>query len=214
MSVKTDLQGFDISQKKAALIGCGGLGCHIGTHLACAGIGTLYLCDDDTVSESNLNRQFLYTAADIGKKKAPLMQNRLRSLSHESRFEYIEKRIAETDDLRFAYVVDIVFSAVDNNETRRVIEAYCALRNLPLVNGGINGFFGTAYLWIPGKTPDLSRAGLLQANNPRPRSVTTAVGMIGALEAQLGIRYLTGDTAAAGYLHVYDGEEIQKLKIH
>ena len=53
------LQGFDIRKYTAAVIGCGGLGCNIATHLACAGIGKLILCDFDTVSESNLNRQFL-----------------------------------------------------------------------------------------------------------------------------------------------------------
>ena len=213
MNGKTALQGFDISGKKAALIGCGGLGCHIGTHLACAGIGTLYLCDYDTVSESNLNRQFLYTVNDAGKSKAPQMLLRLQALSPATRFECIEKKIGGVEDLGFAGDADIVFSAVDNNEARSVLQAFCGQRGIPLANGGINGFYGSAYLWIPGKTPDLTKAGMLVLQNPEPRSVTTAVGIVGALEAHLGIQYLTGDTSAAGYLHVFDGGEIQKLKI-
>ena len=51
-------KAVDVTQKSAAVIGCGGLGCNISVHLAGLGIGKLILADFDTVSESNLNRQF------------------------------------------------------------------------------------------------------------------------------------------------------------
>ena len=54
----------------------------------------------------------------------------------------------------------------------------------------------------------------LFAENKKTLSVSSTVGVIGALEAHLGIKYLTGDKKAAGYLHVFDGGEIQKLKIN
>ncbi|MBQ6553643.1 MAG: ThiF family adenylyltransferase [Firmicutes bacterium] len=81
MTDRLALQGFEIADKTAAVLGCGGLGCNVATHLACAGIGRLMLCDFDAVSGSNLNRQFLYTAADIGKPKAPLAAARLKATS-------------------------------------------------------------------------------------------------------------------------------------
>ena len=59
-------QGFSISDKSCAVIGLGGLGTNVAVHLAGAGVGKMYLCDFDTVSKTNLNRQFMYTAEDIG----------------------------------------------------------------------------------------------------------------------------------------------------
>ena len=207
------LQGFDISDKTAAVIGCGGLGCNIATHLACAGIGRLLLCDRDTVSESNLNRQFLYTAADLGAPKAPLAAKRLAATAPGTAIEVYEKRIGTPEDLAFAGAADIVFLAVDNNAARTAAQAFCKAYGLPLVNGGVNGFFGTAYLYLPGKTPDLAAAGQLAAENRRTLSVSSTVGVIGALEAHLGIRYLLGDAGAAGRLYVFDNGTVEALPL-
>ena len=210
---RLSLQGFDLSDKSAAVIGCGGLGCNIATHLACAGIGKLLLCDGDTVSESNLNRQFLYTAADIGKEKVFLAKERLFATAPQTAITAFDRRIEAPEDLSFASDVDIVFAALDNNAARLVLQAFCKENNLPLVNGGVNGFFGTAYLYIPGKTPDLTAAGMLAAENRKTRSVSSTVGVIGALEAHLGIRYLLGDTEPAGKLHVFDNGAVTVLPI-
>ncbi len=207
------LQGFDISHGTAAVIGCGGLGCNISVHLACAGIGTLILCDFDTVSESNLNRQFLYTAKDLGKSKVNLAHKRLQATAPGVKITAVERKIACAEDLAFAENADIVFLAVDNNAARQAAQDFCETRSLALVNGGVNGFFGTAYLYLPGKTPDLAAAGQLAAENRKTLSVSSTVGVIGALQAHLGIRYLTGHTEEAGKLHVFDGGEIRLLTI-
>ncbi len=207
------LQGFDISDKTAAVIGCGGLGCNVATHLACAGIGKLILCDCDTVSESNLNRQFLYTAAEIGKEKVFLAKARLSATAPQTAITAFHRRIEAPEDLSFASDADIVFAALDNNAARQILQAFCKMKKRPLVNGGVNGFFGTAYLYLPGKTPDLTAAGMLTAENRKTRSVSSTVGVIGALEAHLGIRYLTGHTENAGKLHIFDDGEINGLPI-
>lgn len=210
---RLDLQGFDLSDKAAAVIGCGGLGCHVATHLACAGIGRLLLCDGDTVSESNLNRQFLYTTADLGKEKVFLAQQRLSATAPQTHITAVRKMIATQEDLSFASDCDIVFAALDNNAARRVVQAFCAAHGLPLVNGGVNGFFGTAYLYLPGRTPDLTAAGQLTAENTKTRSVSSTVGVIGALEAHLGVRYLLGDTEPAGKLHIFDNGAVTVMPI-
>ena len=179
------MQRFDISNKTAAVIGCGGLGCHVATHLSCAGIGRLLLCDFDTVSSSNLNRQFLYTTDEIGKKKVFLAQKKLSSISPATEISAFSKKIESPEDLSFALHTDILFLAVDNNTARSAVQSFCKTNHIPLVNGGVNGFFGTAYLYVPGKTADLSAAGLLTHENTASYSVTSTVGIIGALEAHL-----------------------------
>ena len=208
------LQGFDIGSKTAAVIGCGGLGCNIATHLACAGIGGLILFDHDEVTESNLNRQFLYSYADIGKKKVFLARDRLVSVNPELKVDAVCGKVADPEDLAPAAEADVVCSAVDNTAARRIAQDFCRERSIPLVNGGVNGFFGSAYLYIPGSTPDLGSAGMLDTLNLTTLSVSSTVGVIGALEAHLGISYLIGDTSGAGLLHVFDGGAVTLLRIN
>ena len=210
---KSGTQGFDISGKSAAVIGCGGLGCNIAVHLAGAGIGKLVLIDFDTVSESNLNRQFLYTVEDAGKSKAKLAAERLKKYSPETDVIFINKKISDTADLSEIKNCDIVFAAVDNNNARKILQRFCSENSLPLVNGGINGFCGSVYLYVPQKTPCLDCAGQIQNESGHIFSVSTTAGIIGALQAEIGIKYLLGDEEAAGILHIYDCGEISKLKI-
>ena len=209
---KSETQGFDISGKSAAVIGCGGLGCNIAVHLAGAGIGKLRLVDYDIVSESNLNRQFLYSIEDTGNFKAELAAERLKKYAPNTDITFLNKKINRTEDLGEIKNYDIVFLAVDNNEARTVLQNFCTENKIPLVNGGINGFFGTAYLYIPEVSPCLDCAGLTMKESGG-KSVSSTAGIIGALEAEIGIKYLLGDDEAAGILHIYDSGEINKLKI-
>src|SRR5690606_38006783 len=64
---------------KVAVVGAGGLGCPVLQYLNSMGIGTLGLIDFDTVMESNLHRQVLYTSEDIGKLKIECAAKRLKA---------------------------------------------------------------------------------------------------------------------------------------
>ena len=211
---KSEIQGFDISEKSAAVIGCGGLGCNVAVHLAGAGIGKLTLVDFDKVSESNLNRQFLYLINDVGNFKVRLAAERLKKYSPSTEITYKNIKIENSENIDFLKGNDIIFLAVDNNEAREILQKFCTSYNIPLVNGGINGFCGTAYLYVPGKTPCLSCAGLIERESEKIFSVSSTAGIIGALQAEIGIKYLLDNkTDIAGTLHIYDGGEINKLKI-
>lgn len=211
---KSDIQGFDISRFSAAVIGCGGLGCNVAVHLAGAGIGKLVLADFDEVSESNLNRQFLYTAEDIGKPKAVLAAEKLKKYSPNTEIISVNKKIENADSLCEMKHCDIIFLAVDNNETRKILQEFCCREKIPLVNGGINGFYGTAYLYVSEQSPCLECAGLIKKESEHLNSVSSTAGIIGSLEAETGIKYLLNyDTDIAGVLHIYDNNEISKLSI-
>ena len=211
---KSDTQGFDVSSKSAAVIGCGGLGCNVAVHLAGAGIGKLTLVDFDKVSESNLNRQFLYLINDVGNYKVRLAAERLKKYSPSTEITYKSIRIDNSVNIDFLKDCDIIILAVDNNEARQVLQKFCKANNIPLVNGGINGFYGTAYLYVPEKTPCLDCAGLTEKENRNVLSVSSTAGIIGALEAEFAVKYLLNyDTDIAGILHIYDNGEINKLKI-
>lgn len=209
---KQDVQGFDISAKGAAVIGCGGLGSNICVHLAGAGIGRLYVCDFDTVNKSNLNRQFIYRQSDIGKAKAEAAKAFICAYAPDTEVIAVNTQIKTSEDLKFAESCDIIILAVDNIKARSVAEDFCKSSYIPLVSGGINGFFGNCYLFIPGKTPTLEDAGLLAADCVRG-NISSSAGVIGALSCELAEKYLTGDYSCAGRLYVYDNCEIQSLEI-
>ena len=61
---------------RVLIIGLGGLGSPAALYLAGAGVGTLTLADDDAVHLSNLQRQILFTSADIDRPKAAAAQTR------------------------------------------------------------------------------------------------------------------------------------------
>jgi molybdopterin/thiamine biosynthesis adenylyltransferase len=208
-----DNTSFDLSGNCAAIVGCGGLGTNIAVHLAGMGIGRLILIDFDRVERSNLNRQFLYTPADVGGAKCDLLAARLGAYAPDCAIDRVNRRIACADDLSVAAHADILLAAVDGNDARRVLNDYCTERKKPLVNGGVNGLFGTAYLYVPGVSADLERAGLLDAENGTVRAVSSTVGVIGALQAQLAARCLSGSFDQAGRLFVFDCEEIRSMQL-
>ena len=209
MSIKSEIQGFDISGKSAAVIGCGGLGTNVSVHLAGAGVGRLLIIDYDTVEERNLNRQFFYTPADKGEEKARLLAGRLGAYAPEVEIKYQAGKFDNTIPGDY----DILIVAVDNIATRRQANEFCKNAGIPCINGSINGFFGTAYLYIPGKTPDLETAGCLNETGNKNRSPSTTAAIIGALEAQLAVDYFLGNVQNAGKLYIYDNNEIHTLKI-
>ena len=61
--------GQKIINAKVLIIGIGGLGCPLLIYLAASGVGTIGIADPDKIEISNLNRQTLFSANDIGKYK-------------------------------------------------------------------------------------------------------------------------------------------------
>ena len=59
-----------ISSSKIAIIGAGGLGCPVGLYLAGAGVGQIYIYDNDEIDVSNLNRQIAFSDDDVNQKKS------------------------------------------------------------------------------------------------------------------------------------------------
>lgn len=213
MGIKEKTQGFSVSDKTVCLIGCGGLGCNIAVHLVGAGIGKLYICDYDTVSESNLNRQFLYTETDINKKKVITAEERLKAYGSSTKIVATHKKIEFCEDLAFAKDSDIIILAVDNAEARISVQNFCDKTDIPLVCGGIDGFYGVCYLYIPKVSPCPDCAGLNTPSKAR-YNISSVAGVIGSLQANLALRYLiTEDTDLSGKLTVFDETEFSSLTI-
>lgn len=213
MNIKEKTQGFSLQNKTALIVGCGGLGTNIAVHLAGAGMKKIYLCDFDTVNESNLNRQFLFTSDDIGRKKCEALKERLSAYSPDTEFEVLDKRIVKAEDLKTVADCDIVICGVDNAEGRKAIESFADCNNIPAVFGGIDGFYGTAYLYIPDKSPCLECAGAAY-DKKAELNISSTAGIIGAIQANLAIKYLlTEDIGLSGKIFLFDGDLLETLPI-
>ena len=70
-----------LGKAKVLLVGLGGIGSTVLQHLAAVGIGKIGLVDHDTVALSNLQRQTIYTHADIGRKKVSVASNFIKNLN-------------------------------------------------------------------------------------------------------------------------------------
>ncbi len=206
MIAKEQTQGFSLNDKTVCIVGCGALGTNAAVHLAGTGVKRLYLCDFDTVSPSNLNRQFLYTETDKGFLKCDILRQRLTCYSSETDFASITKKITSARDLSFARDCDIILCCVDNSAGRRAVAEFSALEGVPSVFGAIDGFYGTAYLYLPGKSPCPDCAGIIN-DTPVKSSVSSSAGIIGSMQANLAVKHLLSDgEGASGKIFLFDGD--------
>lgn len=127
---------------KVLIVGLGGLGSPIALYLAAAGVGHMGLVDADVVSLSNLQRQVLYTAAEVGQHKTLAAAARLRSLNPQIVIEPMVCRLDATNAEHLISQFDVVVDACDNFETRYLMDKVCESLDKPLVYGAIQGFQG------------------------------------------------------------------------
>ena len=102
-----------LSNAKVAVFGIGGVGGFCVEALARAGTGTLHLYDDDTVSESNLNRQIVALHSTIGRPKAEVMAERAQDINPNCKTEvfplfYLPQNADSVDLSQYDYVIDCI----------------------------------------------------------------------------------------------------------
>lgn len=102
-----------LKNAKVAVFGVGGVGGFCVEALARAGVGTLHLYDDDTVSESNLNRQIAALHSTLGLPKAEVMAQRVKDINPDCqvmaiRMFYLPQNADEVDLKQYDYVIDCI----------------------------------------------------------------------------------------------------------
>lgn len=195
-----------LSKSRVTVIGCGGLGSPVLTYLTCAGVGTICILDRDVVSESNLNRQFLHDTYDLGKLKVESAREKLSRLNPEINIIVQNTTIYADNAKELLSASDVVVDCVDNIETRITVARACLELDIPLVEGGINGFYG--YIMSIGRDfPCLSCIGYDKVTQKTPVSVLGATaGVIGTMQANECIKLLLGiGEPIYGRMLNYDG---------
>jgi molybdopterin/thiamine biosynthesis adenylyltransferase len=140
---------------KVTLLGLGGVGSHLSLDLLGIGIRDLRVVDFDKVELSNLNRQILYTEADIGQRKVDLAVRRLREYYPRAAISGVDLRLSSVEDVESVVADrDIVICAADRPKfhVNNWVNEACVRARVPFINGGVQLQRSILYLIIPGVT--------------------------------------------------------------
>lgn len=133
---------LELKKAKVAVVGAGGLGCPILVYLTSMGVGTIGVIDFDIVDVSNLHRQILYSAEDVGKKKVSTSIEKLKLQNpYVSLIEH-DSLLNEDNCEQILKDYDFVVDGSDNFLTRYLVNDVCVKLNKPLIYGSILGFQG------------------------------------------------------------------------
>jgi molybdopterin/thiamine biosynthesis adenylyltransferase len=99
--------------------------------------------DMDTIEISNLNRQFLFRKRHVGKSKAGIAAEAVRSFCPDANIVTLQQNVKDSSfDIPFMRTFDIVLNGLDNDEARRHVNRLCLAADLPLVESGTTGYKG------------------------------------------------------------------------
>ena len=132
-----------LKRARVLVIGAGGLGAPVLLYLAAAGVGTLGIVDDDTVSLSNLQRQVIHATSDIGRPKVDSAADVIARLNPHVGIEAHALRIDESNAVDLIGRYDIVADGSDNFTTRYLVSDACYFAQRPLVTAAVGPFDGT-----------------------------------------------------------------------
>ncbi len=131
-----------LKKSKVLVVGAGGLGSPVLQYLSAVGVGVLGVIDGDKVSESNLQRQILFSTDDVGKFKVAVAAERLTRLNPFIEVETFNEFLSEDNASSIMQNFDIIVDASDNFSTRYLTNDTCVLLNKPWVFGSIEEFEG------------------------------------------------------------------------
>lgn len=181
---------------RVLLVGVGGLGSAAGWYLAAAGVGHLGVMDGDRVEPSNLQRQILYAAADVGRPKADAAAEKMRALYPALDARPLAFRLTPGNAPALLADYDFVIDATDNLASKFLIADVCHAARKPYAHAGILHYCGQALTVLPGRSacyrcifeppPDGEPAG------PPAGPLGVLPGVIGVIQATEAIKYLLG----------------------
>lgn len=207
-----------LKKARVLVIGAGGLGSPVLQYLAAAGVGTLGIVDDDTVSLSNLQRQIIHTTPSVGTPKTQSARTAIAGLNPHVTVETHAVRLGADNAARLIGRYDVVVDGSDNFATRYLAADTCATEKRPLVSAAVGRFDGSLTVLKPyekntegksnpsyrdlfpapppdGLVPSCAEAGIVGA----------LTGILGTLQAMEVIKLICGiGEPLVGRLLLYD----------
>ncbi|KAK7749959.1 E1 ubiquitin-activating protein [Diatrype stigma] len=156
-----------ISNMKQFLVGAGAIGCEMLKNWAMIGLGTgpkgrITVTDMDSIEKSNLNRQFLFRAKDVGQMKSDCAAKAVAAMNPdlEGKITCLKDRVSpETEHIfneEFWEELDGVTNALDNVEARTYVDRRCVFFHKSLLESGTLGTKGNTQVVLPNLTESYS----------------------------------------------------------
>ncbi len=208
-----------LKNARVLVVGTGGLGAPLLLYLTAAGVGTIGIVDFDIVDKSNLQRQVLFTTADVGRLKTEAARDRLAALNSFVNFEIFNTRLDSTNALEIVSQFDVVADGTDNFPTRYLVNDASVLAGKTNVFASIFRFEGQLSVFNyqfedgsrgpnyrdlfptpppPGLVPSCAEGGV----------IGVLPGILGSLQANEVIKVITGvGTPLAGKFFQFDAAD-------
>jgi bacteriocin biosynthesis cyclodehydratase domain-containing protein len=214
-----------LREAKVAVLGVGGLGGWAAWALNCCGVGEMWLVDGDRVEISNLNRQILYTEADIGLLKVEVAAARLRAFNSAARITATARRLeSQVEIADFIAGADVVVDAADwpAHDIERWCNAACFEAGIPYITmshfppiarvgplylPGVTGCFACQETAYRREYPLFDVAVEQRRAQPSPAATLgPACGLIGGQVGMEVMHLLTGlaEPSTLGNAQIYD----------
>jgi adenylyltransferase/sulfurtransferase len=195
-----------LRSSRVFLAGSGGLGSPAALYLAAAGIGKIKIVESHTVEMSNLNRQVLHWTPDINKKKVESAGEKLRQLNPLIEIEVVNCRMTEENLSSLVAGSQIIVDAVDNLQTRYLLNRVAVSAGIALVHGAVAGFEGRVMTVVPGESACLRCLYRGIEINRKTPVIGATPGVVACLQVTEVIKYLCGlGRLLTNRFLIYDG---------
>ena len=197
LGIMTPGEQQQIADTKVLVVGCGGLGGSVIEVLVRTGFSNLTVVDGDVFEETNMNRQLLCTTETLGKGKAAAAAERAKLINPDIDIKAIEKRIDDSNAAEFVRGCDIVIDALDNVETRLLLEETCAKEQVVLIHGAVSGWQLQVAVCPPGAgvLEKLYRTESVENSEGKPAApggIAMIVFPCAAFEVSEAVKYILG----------------------
>src|SRR5487761_1328987 len=196
---------------RVLVIGTGGLGSPSSLYLAAAGVGTIGLIDFDTIDETNLHRQILFSEKQLGKSKVQSAKERLLEANPNIMIKTYEEPLTSENALQIFKGYDVIVDGTDNFPTRYLTNDACVKLGKPNVYASIFRFEGQTTVFDSKKGPCYR---CLYPKPPPPGLVPSCAeggvlgvlpGLVGLIQATEAIKLILGKgEPLVGRLLLYD----------
>ncbi|HMI64679.1 MAG TPA: molybdopterin-synthase adenylyltransferase MoeB, partial [Cyclobacteriaceae bacterium] len=205
-----------LKEGSVLVIGAGGLGSPALYYLVAAGVGRIGIVDSDSVEESNLQRQILFSSSDLGNPKATKASERLAQLNPLIKIETYPFLLTSKNAMDILSGYDVIIDGSDNLPTRYLVNDAAVLLKKTLIYGALFQFEGQVSVFNhlledgtrgpnyrdlfpdpppPEMVPSCSEAGVLGV----------LAGIIGSMQANEAIKVLAGmGKSLSGRLMIFD----------
>jgi ubiquitin-activating enzyme E1 len=152
-----------LKESEFFIVGSGAIGCELLKNLAFLNVKKITITDPDTIEKSNLSRQFLFRANDVGKLKSEIASKAIKNMKPTLDIHYLAEKVGSnninfTDKILKTEGLTAVFNALDNIDARRFMDNECFNHNVALFESGTMGIKGNTQPVIPFLTETYSNS--------------------------------------------------------